>query len=90
VDSTGTLPDGSSFSSATELEAVLAKHPEAFARCLTEKLLSFAMGRGLGAADRTAAAAIVQSAAKTDYRISDLILGIVTSPPFRMAGRPHE
>jgi hypothetical protein len=90
IDSTGTLPDGLSFSGPTELAAILAGHPEAFAQCLTEKLLTFALGRELDAEDRAAAARISQSAAKTNYRFSDLILGIVDSPTFQAATEAHE
>jgi hypothetical protein len=90
IDATGTLPDGSRFSSAAELAAILAKHPEAFARSLTEKLITFALGRGLDSADRTAAAAIVKSAAGNNFRFSDLIVGVVDSEPFRASGVAHE
>ncbi|MGA2740503.1 MAG: DUF1592 domain-containing protein [Bryobacteraceae bacterium] len=90
IDSTGTLPDGSSFSGPAELAAILAKHPNAFAQCLTEKLLTFALGRELDSADRAAAAGIAQSAAKTNYRFSDLILGIVNSAVFRANAEAHE
>jgi len=85
VDSTGTLPDGSSFSGATELAGILARHPDAFARALTGRLMNFA-----GIEDRATAAAISQAAAKNNYRFSDLILGIVNSPAFRAAGGPHQ
>ncbi len=90
VDSGGTLPDGSSFSGAEDLAAILTRRPDAFAQSLTEKLLTFALGRELGSADRAAAASMAQTAAKTNYRFSDLILGIVASPAFRMAGKAHE
>jgi len=86
VDSTGTLPDGSSFSGPEQLASILASHPDAFAQCLTEKLLIFALGRELNSEDRAAAAQIVQAAAKTNYRFSDLILGIVSSRAFRAVG----
>jgi hypothetical protein len=90
VDSTGRLPDGSSFSGPAELAAILAERPGAFAECLTEKLLTFALGRQLNSEDRATAARISQSAAKTNYRLSDLILGIVSSQVFRAAGEAHE
>jgi Protein of unknown function (DUF1592)/Protein of unknown function (DUF1588)/Protein of unknown function (DUF1585)/Protein of unknown function (DUF1587)/Protein of unknown function (DUF1595) len=90
VDATGTLPDGSKFSGPAELAAILAKHPDAFARCLTEKLLTFALGRGLDPEDRAAAARIAQSATQNGYRLSDLILGVVESPVFRASGDSHE
>lgn len=90
LDTTGTLPDGSSFSGPAELAAILARHPDAFARCLTEKLLTFALGRGLDSDDRALAARIGQSAAPNGYRFSDLILGIVKSGTFRTVKESHE
>jgi hypothetical protein len=90
VDATGTLPDGSSFSRPAELADILAKNPAAFAQCLTEKLLIFALGRELRAEDRVETEHIVKAAGKADYRFSDLILGIVGSPAFRTMGRPRE
>jgi Protein of unknown function (DUF1588)/Protein of unknown function (DUF1585) len=90
VDSTGTLPDGSSFSTPPELARILAKRPGAFAQCLTEKLLTFALGRGPDSQERAAAAEISQAAAKTNYRFSDLILGVVTSHAFQPATEAHE
>jgi hypothetical protein len=90
VDAAGSLPDGSSFSSPVELAAILAKRPDAFARCLTEKLLTFALGRELDSPDRAAAARISQSAARTNYLFSDLIMAIVDSQVFRAAGEVHE
>ena len=90
VDSTGTLPDGLRFSSPAELAATLTSHPDAFARCLTEKLLTFALGRGLGTGDRAAAVEISQSAAKGNYAFTDLIVGIVESPLFRKFGGENE
>jgi Protein of unknown function (DUF1585) len=51
---------------------------------LTEKMLTYALGRGLEYSDMPAVRAIVRDAAKNDYRVSALIVGIVQSPPFRM------
>jgi hypothetical protein len=90
VDAAGTLPDGESFSSPAELAAILARRPGAFAECLTEKLLTFALGRGLDAQDRAEAAEISALAAHNNYRFSDLILGIVKSRAFQAAGEAHD
>jgi uncharacterized protein DUF1592/uncharacterized protein DUF1588/uncharacterized protein DUF1587/uncharacterized protein DUF1585/uncharacterized protein DUF1595 len=86
VDSSGTLPDGPSFSSPVELARILTKHSDAFVECLTEKLLTFALGRELTAGDRLAAAEISQAAAKNNYRFTDLIIGIVESHAFQADG----
>jgi hypothetical protein len=83
IDAAGTLPGGESFSNPAELAAILTKHPDAFARAVTEKLLTFALGRGLDGADRKAARDIAQAAAGRGYRFSDLILGVVESGAFR-------
>jgi hypothetical protein len=90
VDSSGTLPDGSSFSSTVELAAILVQRPNVFAQCLTEKLMAFALGRELGKEDHAVAARISESAAGHDYRFSDLILGIVNSQAFRASGGTHD
>ncbi len=90
IDATGRLPNGEAFSTPSELALILAKRPDAFAQCLAEKLLTFALGRGLDSADLTAVAEIVQSAAKNQYRLSDLILGIVASPAFQKLENGHE
>lgn len=76
IDAKGTLPDGETFSSPAELAAMLAKRPEPFVEGLTEKLMSYALGRDLKSADRMIAEEISQAAAKRNYRFSDLIIGI--------------
>lgn len=84
IDATGGLPDGSHFTGVSGLEAGLLKRPELFVGTMTEKLLTFALGRGVEPADAPAIRQIVQKSAATDYRFSSLVLGIVTSPPFTM------
>ena len=84
VDAAGGLPDGSEFTGVAGLERALLKHPERFVGTLTEKLLTFALGRAPDAADAPAVRKIVRDARASDYRWSALILGITTSPPFQM------
>ncbi|WP_435009313.1 DUF1592 domain-containing protein [Tundrisphaera lichenicola] len=84
IDSTGGLPDGSEFEGVTGLEQGLLKRPELFVGTLTEKLLTFALGRGVESFDAPAVRKIVRDARASDYRFSSLILGIVTSTPFQM------
>ncbi|MCD6048608.1 MAG: Protein of unknown function (DUF1587)/Protein of unknown function (DUF1592)/Protein of unknown [Verrucomicrobia bacterium] len=84
VDASGGLPDGSRFTGVSGLEAGLLNRPEIFAGTLTEKLLTFALGRGVETYDGPAVRAVLKSASKEDYRFSAIILGIVNSPPFRM------
>jgi len=84
VDATGALPDGSTFDGVTGLEQALLKRPELFVGTLTEKLLTFALGRGVEHFDAPAVRKIVRDARATDYRFSSLVVGIATSTPFRM------
>jgi hypothetical protein len=84
IDSTGGLPDGSQFAGVAGLEQGLLKRPELFVGTLTEKLLTFALGRGTEPYDAPAVRKIVRGAREADYRFSSLIVGIATSTPFQM------
>jgi len=84
VDASGVLPDGRSFRGPAELRAVLAAAPTDFARCLTGKLMTYALGRSLRAADRSSVNRIVRHAARNGYRFSSLIIALVRSDPFLM------
>jgi hypothetical protein len=84
VDASGTLPDGAHFNGVNELEQALLQRPELLARTMTEKLLVFALGRGLLPEDGAAVRRVVDAAAKQDYRFSAIVHGIVASVPFRM------
>ncbi len=80
----GGLPDGSEFTGVEGLEQALLDRPELFVRTLTEKLLTFALGRGVEYHDAPAVRRIVRDARDDDYRFSSLIVGIVKSTPFLM------
>ncbi|MGC6427142.1 MAG: DUF1592 domain-containing protein [Akkermansiaceae bacterium] len=82
VDALGGLPSGETFTGTSALETELAKRPELFARTVTEKILTFALGRGTTHHDGAAIRDIVRQAATRDYRLSDLILGVTKSLPF--------
>jgi Protein of unknown function (DUF1585) len=84
VDASGGLPDGASFTGIEGLRDGLLRRPELFAGTLTEKLLTYAVGRGLEPADAPAVRAIVRASSAGDYRFSSLILGVVNSAPFQM------
>ncbi len=84
VDASGGLPDGQLFSGVEELEEGLLKRPEIFARTLTEKLLTYALGRGLEAYDAPAVRKILHAAKPGGYKLSDIITGICESVPFTM------
>jgi len=83
VDATGALPDGRTFNGPLELKAVLRQDREAFTRCLTEKLLTYALGRGLERYDRRTVKSIAARVAESDYRFSALVLEIARSLPFQ-------
>ena len=84
IDATGELPDGTRFDGAAGLREALVSRPERFVGTLTEKLMTYALGRGLEHYDAPAIRAITREAAASDYRFSSLIVGIVKSMPFRM------
>ncbi|SIO66233.1 Planctomycete cytochrome C [Singulisphaera sp. GP187] len=83
LDASGTLLGAESFRGPAGLRAVLKARREMFARCLSEKLLTYALGRGLGLADRCFVEAIARTLKRDDYRFSSLVLAIVASPPFQ-------
>ena len=84
IDAAGSIPGGGSFDGVSGLrEAVLAR-PEVFVGTMTEKLLTYALGRGLDHHDGAAVRRIARDAAEQDYRFSALVLGIVESMPFQM------
>ena len=84
VDASGGLPDGSTFEGALGLRQAVLNRPELFATTLTEKLMIYALGRGLEHYDAPAVRRVTRTAKVDDYRFSSVILGIVNSMPFRM------
>jgi hypothetical protein len=84
VDSSGTLPNGKSFTSAAELKTILREDPQIFTRALSVKLLTYALGRGLESYDHAAVSTIVASTQQNGYRFSALVQAIVDSVPFQM------
>jgi hypothetical protein len=84
LDVKGTMPDGTTFDGAAGLRQALVSHSSAFVTTLTEKLLTYALGRGLEYYDQPTVRKITRDAAQRDYRASSLILGIVKSVPFQM------
>jgi hypothetical protein len=84
VDATGRLPDGSRFDGVKGLEDALLKRPDQFVATLTEKLLTFALGRGVEYDDAPAVRKIVSDARAGGYRFSSIVVGITTSTPFKL------
>lgn len=80
----GGLPDGSEFESVDGLEQAILKRPELFVQTLTEKLMTFALGRGVEYYDAPAIRKVVRDARDSNYRFSSIVTGIVESVPFQM------
>jgi hypothetical protein len=84
IDASGVLPDGTTFKGPAELRNILLSKPDQFATTVAQKLLTYALGRGLEYYDAPAVRKIVRQAAINNYRWSDLILAITQSDPFQM------
>jgi hypothetical protein len=84
IDASGTLPDGAQFNGPAELKKILLRRPEEFVTTVTEKLLTYGLGRGVEYYDIPAVRKIVREAAPGGYRWSTLVVGIVNSTPFQM------
>jgi hypothetical protein len=83
IDASGQLLDGTKVDGVNTLRKALLRQPELFVGTLTEKLMIFALGRGLSYYDMPAVRTIVRESARQDYRFSSLIMGIVKSTPFQ-------
>ncbi len=89
IDDSGVMPGGTTFSGAGGLKQILMEHQEEFVECLSEKLLTYALGRGLEYYDLPAVREIRRKAGEGDYRFSALALAIVDSVPFQMRRSPE-
>ena len=84
IDAAGALPSGVTFEGVIGLKRALLARPELFVNTVTEKMLTYALGRGMEYYDAPAVRAIVREARNNDFRFSALILGVVKSAPFQM------
>jgi hypothetical protein len=84
IDVSGQMPDGTKFEGAAGLREVLLRHREQFVDTLTERLLTYALGRAVDYYDRPAVRKIVHGAVPSDYKWSELVVGVVKSLPFQM------
>jgi len=84
VDASGTLFTGAAVDGVTALRREIAKRPEVFVGVITEKMLTYALGRGLGYYDMPAVRKIVDDARSSNYRFSSIVLGVARSVPFQM------
>jgi len=84
IDASGSLADGTKIDGVVTLRQALISRPELFVGTFTEKLLTYALGRGLGYYDMPVVRQIVRESAARDYRFTSIVLGIVRSVPFQM------
>ena len=84
IDASGGLPDGSVFTGIGGLQKALMARPETFVGAMTEKLMTYSVGRGVTYADAPAIRKIVRDSRAGGYQFSSLVLGIVNSAPFQM------
>ena len=84
VDASGQLVDGTQINGVVELRKALLREPETLVRTVTEKLMTYALGRGLTATDMPAVRTVVHDSARGQYRFSSVILEIVRSVPFKL------
>jgi hypothetical protein len=82
IDPSGTLFNGAKVDGPVELGAMLTSNPEIFSSVMTEKLMTYALGRGVEYTDMPTVRAILRDAARDNYRFSSIVLGIVKSNPF--------
>jgi hypothetical protein len=88
IDASGLFIDGSPIDGVVSLRAAIVKRPDVFVGTVTEKLLTYALGRGLDYHDMPTIRKIVRDASAHDFRFSSLVLGIATSTPFQESIRP--
>jgi hypothetical protein len=89
IDVSATMPEGTKFSGLTGLQQILLARKDEFTGAFTERLLTYALARGVGARDMPAIRKIVRRAAADDYRIQTIIKGIVESDPFMLRRTPR-
>ena len=83
IDPSGVLPDGSKFNGPSALKQILKNKKTLFAQCLSQKMMTYALGRGVERIDKCTIDTIVQTTAKNGYRFSSLVTAIIESDPFR-------
>jgi hypothetical protein len=90
VDSGGRLPDGTTLGGVGDLRTALAADPQVFAGTVVEKLMIYALGRGLTANDMPVVRGILRAAEGNEYRFESLVMGVVDSPAFRLRAKVRE
>ena len=87
VDASGQLADGSKVDGPVSLRKAIMRRPEQFVGTMTEKLLTYALGRGVESYDMPIVRSIARDAARHNYRFSSIVIGIVKSTPFAMKNK---
>ena len=90
VDGSASMPDGTAFEGIAGLRKHLTEHKDDYIRTVTEKLLSYGIGRGIEYYDQPAIRKIAREAALSDFRWSSLVLGVIRSQPFTMGTKAQE
>ncbi len=89
IDASGRLADGTKVDGVVSLRNAILARPQVFAGTVTEKLMIYALGRGLNSYDMPAVRKIVRDSASHNYRLSSMIMGVVRSLPFQMRKKPE-
>jgi hypothetical protein len=87
IDANGVLADGTSINGPAELRQAILRRPEAFITVITERMMIYALGRGLEPSDMPVVRRIVRQAGQNGYRLSTIVNGIIESAPFQMRTR---
>jgi len=90
IDASGQLPGGIKFSGPAELKKILLERKDEFVECMAEKLMTYALGRGLESYDQPAVRQVRRETAANDYKFSAMVLAIVNSTPFEMRRTPDK
>jgi hypothetical protein len=88
IDATGELPDGTALTGPSDLRRALTADPSQFVQTVTEKLMTFALGRSIEPYDMPTVRAIARQTAEHDYRFSEIVFGIVSSDAFQKSMVP--
>ena len=84
IDASGSFVDGTAIDGPASLRTLLLRYSDQFVRNVTEKLLTYALGRGVEYQDMPLVRKIVRDSASSNYRFSSIVVNIVTSAPFQM------
>jgi Protein of unknown function (DUF1585)/Protein of unknown function (DUF1588) len=90
IDVSTEMPDGTKFAGPGGLRNIMLSHKDSFVEAFTERLMIYALGRGVTATDMPAIRAVRAGAGKDNYRIHSIIMGIVQSVPFSMRRTPQD